>query len=162
MPRFWNWCRHPSLVTTVNTKQTKNWILWWILTYQVPFSNRLLSKSSRLSMIRNGVWALSNLCRGKNPPPNFSKVKFNICFCATLINLDVDAIVYIGFTMSSRPRSFTVSRGSGCFSWCMLGSFLLIWWTKWQDSSRHWRWCLSAPSWTAHVELTSLFVKRQR
>ena len=25
-------------------------------------------------MIRNGVWALSNLCRGKNPPPNFSKV----------------------------------------------------------------------------------------
>lgn len=25
-------------------------------------------------MIRNAVWALSNLCRGKNPPPDFSKV----------------------------------------------------------------------------------------
>lgn len=25
-------------------------------------------------MTRNAVWALSNLCRGKHPPPEFSKV----------------------------------------------------------------------------------------
>lgn len=35
---------------------------------------QLLSKATRLSMTRNAVWALSNLCRGKSPPPEFTKV----------------------------------------------------------------------------------------
>ncbi|KAB1275148.1 Importin subunit alpha-6 [Camelus dromedarius] len=34
----------------------------------------LLTNSNRLTTTRNAVWALSNLCRGKNPPPNFSKI----------------------------------------------------------------------------------------
>ncbi|KAL1505507.1 hypothetical protein ABEB36_005057 [Hypothenemus hampei] len=35
---------------------------------------QLLGKANRLTMMRNAVWALSNLCRGKNPPPDFAKV----------------------------------------------------------------------------------------
>ncbi|KAL0281592.1 UNVERIFIED_CONTAM: hypothetical protein PYX00_002532 [Menopon gallinae] len=31
-------------------------------------------KTNRLSMIRNAVWTLTNLCRGKNPYPDFNKV----------------------------------------------------------------------------------------
>uniref|UniRef100_A0A8C1SRC0 Importin subunit alpha n=1 Tax=Cyprinus carpio TaxID=7962 RepID=A0A8C1SRC0_CYPCA len=38
------------------------------------FIPRLLTKSTRLTMTRNAVWALSNLCRGKSPPPDFEKV----------------------------------------------------------------------------------------
>ena len=34
----------------------------------------VFTKTSRVSMTRNAVWCLSNLCRGKNPPPDFEKI----------------------------------------------------------------------------------------
>lgn len=35
---------------------------------------KLLSTTNKITMTRNAVWCISNLCRGKNPPPDFSKV----------------------------------------------------------------------------------------
>ncbi|KAI1299179.1 Importin subunit alpha-7 [Halotydeus destructor] len=39
-----------------------------------PLLNLLANKNPKLTMTRNAVWALSNLNRGKNPPPKFEEV----------------------------------------------------------------------------------------
>lgn len=46
---------------------------------------QILSDTSRLNMTRNAVWTLSNLCRGKNPPPEFQKVVHGLPVLARLI-----------------------------------------------------------------------------
>jgi len=53
----------------------------------------LLTKSNRLTMTRNAVWAFSNLCRGKNPPPDFELVKPCIgIFARLLYHTDSDVL----------------------------------------------------------------------
>ncbi|XP_011193831.2 importin subunit alpha-7 [Zeugodacus cucurbitae] len=46
----------------------------------------VLSTSNRLTLIRNAVWTLSNLCRGKNPPADFSKIVNGLPILARLLN----------------------------------------------------------------------------
>ncbi|XP_018789486.1 PREDICTED: importin subunit alpha-7 [Bactrocera latifrons] len=46
----------------------------------------VLSTSNRLTLIRNAVWTLSNLCRGKNPPADFSKIVCGLPILARLLN----------------------------------------------------------------------------
>lgn len=44
-------------------------------------------------MTRNGVWALSNICRGKNPPPEFSMVSPALPVLARLLfHSDADVL----------------------------------------------------------------------
>lgn len=54
---------------------------------------QILSKQCRLTMTRNAVWCLSNLCRGKNPPVEFSKVEQALPVLASLLyNGDTDVL----------------------------------------------------------------------
>jgi hypothetical protein len=53
----------------------------------------ILTKPCRLTMTRNAVWCLSNLCRGKNPPVEFAKVEPSLPVLATLLyNQDLDVL----------------------------------------------------------------------
>merc|ERR1712151_1431898 len=52
----------------------------------------VLRESEKTSMMRNATWTLSNLCRGKPPPP-FEWVSPALAMLATLIhNLDVEVL----------------------------------------------------------------------
>ncbi|XP_017059960.1 importin subunit alpha-7 [Drosophila ficusphila] len=46
----------------------------------------VLSNSERITMIRNAVWTLSNLCRGKNPPADFAKIVHGLPILAKLLD----------------------------------------------------------------------------
>ncbi|XP_065057257.1 importin subunit alpha-7-like [Rhopilema esculentum] len=53
----------------------------------------LLNRCSKSSMIQNAVWCLSNLCRGKSPPPDFSKVSpFLPTLAKLLFHSDTDVL----------------------------------------------------------------------
>ncbi len=57
-----------------------------------PLMN-ILSQQTRLTMTRNAVWCLSNLCRGKNPPVDFAKVEPALPVLASLLfNPDIDVL----------------------------------------------------------------------
>lgn len=62
---------------------------------------RLFSDNLRLSMMRNATWTLSNLCRGKNPHPNFDQVSQCLPVLSRLIfNADADVLADACWSLS--------------------------------------------------------------
>lgn len=53
----------------------------------------VLGSCQRVPMLRNAVWTLSNLCRGKDPPADFSKVAKGLPLLHHLLyHTDVDVL----------------------------------------------------------------------
>lgn len=71
------------------------WRKGLIVSLMIFLFPRLLTKSTRLTMTRNAVWALSNLCRGKSPPPDFEKVCTASLSYFTLLIHSICTIIFI-------------------------------------------------------------------
>lgn len=54
---------------------------------------RLIKPDTPVTFLRNIVWLMSNLCRNKNPPPSFDKVKVMLPMLANLLqNPDIQVM----------------------------------------------------------------------
>lgn len=67
----------------------------------LPHLLLLLNKAVKLSMLRNAVWCLSNLCRGKTPPPDFEQLKTSLPTLSRLLfNPDNDVLADVCWALS--------------------------------------------------------------
>lgn len=86
---------------------------------------RLLSKSTKSSMIRNAVWCLSNLCRGKSPPPDFSKVTRDALIQTVFTERMSFNWMNVGVILLPAVKSWEVLPSLYCGTKCFWGQCLL-------------------------------------
>jgi len=58
-----------------------------------PLCQLLMNPGIKMSMRRNATWTMSNLCRGKDPQPNFEQVKPCVAVMAQLVQCNDDEVM---------------------------------------------------------------------
>jgi len=61
---------------------------------------RIISDTSRVSLMRNATWTLSNLCRGKPPPPLEWVTPALPCFAKLITSTDVEVLTDAAWALS--------------------------------------------------------------
>eukprot|EP00038_Savillea_parva_P014571 m.11372 g.11372 ORF g.11372 m.11372 type:complete len:532 (-) comp2839_c0_seq1:217-1812(-) len=66
-----------------------------------PLLHFVTDPSSKLTMVRNATWTLSNMCRGKNPAPNFESIRDAVPVLAQLLHhTDVEVMTDAAWALS--------------------------------------------------------------
>lgn len=88
--------------------------------------------SSSLNLVRNAVWTLSNLCRGKNPPPDWDIVSRLTCWYPDRYRL----ALFVGIQSVAAAREEHLFVRYGYSGRCFLGAFVSIRWVEPAHPSR--------------------------
>ena len=72
-----------------------------------PLLEILKAPPSKVTMVRNVVWCISNLCRGKNPPPDFEKVGSRFFLLLVLVILYKKIQVKWGTKTDTQPQTYS-------------------------------------------------------
>lgn len=82
---------------------------------------------------------------------------FYFSFWRTFLYSDIWEL-YSDESSSANPCTACTFKWRGSPDRCMLGAFIPLWWSYWENPSCNWGWSLSPPCWASTVRITFYFL----